>query len=38
MTYFDMDSSGRFVLTGTNKTFQIWTTSGELINKDMFST
>lgn len=38
MTYFDMDSSGRFVLTGTSKTFQIWTTSGELINKDMFST
>jgi hypothetical protein len=37
MTYFDMDESGRFILTGTNKTYQIWTTAGELISKDMFS-
>lgn len=38
MTYFDMDASGRFIITGTDKTYQIWTTAGELINKDMFNT
>lgn len=38
MTYFDMDSSGRFFLAGTDKTYQIWTTSGELISKDSYNT
>lgn len=38
MTYFNMDETGRFILTGTDKTFQIWTTAGQLISKDMFST
>jgi hypothetical protein len=32
-----MDCSGRFIITGTDKTYQIWTTSGELIYKDMFN-
>jgi hypothetical protein len=32
-----MDASGRFIITGSDKTYQIWTTAGELIGKDMFS-
>lgn len=38
MKFFTMDPSGRFILAGTDKAYQIWTTSGELITKDMFST
>lgn len=37
MSYFNMDDSGRFILTGTDKTYQIWTTAGEMISRDIFS-
>lgn len=37
MSFFDMDVSGRFVITGTDKAYQIWTTAGELISRDIFS-
>ena len=38
MTYFDMDATGRFFIAGTDKTYQIWTTSGQLITKDSYNT
>ena len=35
MCYFDLDPSGRFVLLGTDKGYQIWSMIGEIIIKDM---
>lgn len=33
-----MDASGRFLLAGTDKAYHIITSTGETIDKDIFST
>jgi len=34
MNYFKVDPSGRFVLLGTDKGYQIWNFIGDIIYKD----
>lgn len=34
MTFFFMEQSGRFVILGTDKMFQIWNMAGELVFKN----
>lgn len=34
LCFFKIDSSGRFVLLGTEKSYQVWTIIGEIIFKD----
>jgi len=34
MNVFSVDSSGRFVLLGTDKGYQIWNFIGEIVTKD----
>jgi hypothetical protein len=34
MAFFQLDISGRFVLLGTEKSFQVWNMIGEIITKD----
>ena len=37
MNFFNMDKSGRFILLGTDKSYQIWSLAGEMIHKDIFT-
>ena len=34
MTFFHVDPSGRFVLLGTEKGYQVWNFIGEIVSKD----
>lgn len=34
LNFFKMDESGRFVLLGTEKSYQIWNMAGEMLFKD----
>jgi hypothetical protein len=34
MSFFHVDASGRFILLGTEKGYQIWNFIGEIITKD----
>lgn len=34
MNFFEVDPSGRFVLLGTEKGYQVWNFIGEIITKD----
>lgn len=34
MTFFSLDPSGRFVLLGTEKGYQVWNPIGEVLFKD----
>jgi hypothetical protein len=34
MTFFQVDPSGRFILLGTEKGYQVWNFIGEIITKD----
>lgn len=34
LSFFKIDPSGRFVLMGTEKTYQIWNMIGEIVSKD----
>ncbi len=34
MSFFHVDPSGRFILLGTEKGYQIWNFIGEIITKD----
>lgn len=34
MSSFSADSSGRFILIGTEKSYQVWSFIGEIITKD----
>lgn len=34
LAYFRVDASGRFVLLGTEKSYQVWNMVGEIIFKD----
>lgn len=34
LNFFKMDQSGRFVLLGTEKSYQIWNMAGEMLFKD----
>lgn len=34
MNVFSVDTSGRFVLLGTDKGYQIWNFIGEIVTKD----
>lgn len=34
MNFFHVDSSGRFILLGTDKGYQVWNFIGEIITKD----
>ena len=34
MNFFNLDPSGRFVLCGTEKGYQVWNYIGEIITKD----
>lgn len=37
MNFFNMDPTGRFILLGTDKSYQIWSLAGEMVHKDIFS-
>ena len=37
MKFFEMDASGRFIILGTDKAYYIWSMTGELIYKDIFT-
>lgn len=32
-----MDVTGRFILLGTDKSYQIWSLAGEMLHKDIFT-
>ncbi len=34
LSFFKIDASGRFVLLGTEKSYQVWSIIGEMIFKD----
>ena len=37
MNFFSMDESSRFILLGTDKSYQIWSFAGEMLHKDIFT-
>ena len=37
MNFFTVDESARFILLGTEKSYQIWSFAGEMIYKDIFA-
>ena len=37
MNFFNMDVTGRFILLGTDKSYQIWSLAGEMLHKDIFT-
>lgn len=37
MNFFTMDITGRFILLGTDKSYQIWSLAGEMLHKDIFT-
>lgn len=37
MTHFSIDPSGRFLMLGSENSYQIWSFAGEMVCKDIFT-